>query len=194
MDELKELRDQMADMRRSLDNYSIINDRLMQTVMRERSKGLNWYVNAEIISIPFISLMFFGIFLSLHMSIWIPITVTVGCIVSTLFDLKTMKISKKKINSLSLRDLRAFLIRQKRMRTVQLAIELPLVIAMVTWFMLAYLENEVMFGNSASEGPAVWKYVTVAIMLAIVCVLVMVIYRKSQNVNDRMIEDIDSMT
>lgn len=194
MDELKELRDQMADMRRSLDNYSIINDRLMQTVMRERSKGLNWYVNAEIISIPFISLMFFGIFLSLHMSIWIPITVTVGCIVSTLFDLKTMKISKKKINSLSLRDLRAFLIRQKRMRTVQLAIELPLVIAMVTWFMLAYLENEVIFGNSASEGPAVWKYVTVAIMLAIVCVLVMVIYRKSQNVNDRMIEDIDSMT
>lgn len=194
MDELKELRDQMADMRRSLDNYSIINDRLMQTVMRERSKGLNWYVNAEIISIPFISLMFFGIFLSLHMSIWIPITVTVGCIVSTLFDLKTMKISKKKINSLSLRDLRAFLIRQKRMRTVQLAVELPLVIAMVTWFMLAYLENEVMFGNSASEGPAVWKYVTVAIMLAIVCVLVMVIYRKSQNVNDRMIEDIDSMT
>ena len=194
MDELKELRDQMADMRRSLDNYSIVNDRLMQTVMRERSKGLNWYVNAEIISIPFISLMFFGIFLSLHMSIWIPITVTVGCIVSTLFDLKTMKISKKKINSLSLRDLRAFLIRQKRMRTVQLAIELPLVIAMVTWFMLAYLENEVMFGNSASEGPAVWKYVTVAIMLAIVCVLVMVIYRKSQNVNDRMIEDIDSMT
>ncbi len=194
MDELKELRDQMADMRRSLDNYSIINDRLMQTVMRERSKGLNWYVNAEIISIPFISLMFFGIFLSLHMSIWIPITVTVGCIVSTLFDLKTMKISKKKINSLSLRDLRAFLIRQKRMRAIQLAIELPLAIAMVTWFMLAYMENEVMFGNSASEGPAVWKYVTVAIMLAIVCVLVMVIYRKSQNVNDRMIEDIDSMT
>ncbi len=194
MDELKELRDQMADMRRSLDNYSIINDRLMQTVMRERSKGLNWYVNAEIISIPFVCLMFFGMCFSLHMSIWIPITVTVGCIVSALFDLKTMKISKKKINSLSLRDLRAFLIRQKRMRAIQLAIELPLAIAMVTWFMLAYMENEVMFGNSASEGPAVWKYVTVAIMLAIVCVLVMVIYRKSQNVNDRMIEDIDSMT
>lgn len=129
MDELKELRDQMAAMRNDLNNYAIVNDRLMLTVMKQRSKGLNWYVNAELIFTPFLILFFFGICYALNMSVWLAITMSVACVISGLIDIKTMRLSSRLINSLSLRELRTYLIRQKRQHTIQLIVELPLCMA-----------------------------------------------------------------
>ena len=193
MDELKELRDQMAAMRSDLNNYAIVNDRLMQTVMRQRSKSLNWFVNAELIVTPF--LIFFGICYILHMSMWLAITMSVACIISGIIDLKTMRVSSKLINSLSLRDLRSYLIRQKRQRTIQMIIELPLCMAWLVWFMLDYFSNEVMFADLQKSAIFQWvKIIAIAITAIIAIIVIAVIFKKSQRVNDTMIEDIDLQT
>ena len=123
----------MAAMKSDLDKNAIVNDRLIQTVMKERSKGLNRFVNAEIISIPFTFLLFIVICYVMKLSIWIFVTMAIGVIVSTIVDIKTMKVSTRLINSLSLRDLRTYLIRQKRQRTIQLIVELPLGMAWLVW-------------------------------------------------------------
>lgn len=195
MDELKELRDQMAAMRSDLNNYAIVNDRLMQTVMRQRSKSLNWFVNAELIVTPFLILFFFGICYILHMSMWLAITMSVACIISGIIDLKTMRVSSKLINSLSLRDLRSYLIRQKRQRTIQMIIELPLCMAWLVWFMLDYFSNEVMFADLQESAIFQWvKIIAIAITAIIAIIVIAVIFKKSQRVNDTMIEDIDLQT
>lgn len=193
MDELKELRDQMAAMRSDLNNYAIVNDRLMNTVMRQRTKGLNWFVNAELILTPFLILFFFGICYALNMSVWLAITMSVACIVSGLADIKTMKVSSKLINSLSLRELRTYLIRQKRQRTLQLIIELPLCMAWLVWFMLSYFSNDVMFAEFSGSTIFFWvKIVGISFTTVLALVVIAVIFKKSQLVNDSMIEDIDS--
>lgn len=195
MDELKELRDQMAAMRSDLNNYAIVNDRLMQTVMRQRSKSLNWFVNAELIVTPFLILFFFGICYILHMSMWLAITMSVACIISGIIDLKTMRVSSKLINSLSLRDLRSYLIRQKRQRTIQMIIELPLCMAWLVWFMLDYFSNEVIFADLQKSAIFQWvKIIAIAITAIIAIIVIAVIFKKSQRVNDTMIEDIDLQT
>lgn len=195
MDELKELRDQMAAMRSDLNNYAIVNDRLMQTVMRQRSKSLNWFVNAELIVTPFLILFFFGICYILHMSMWLAVTMSVACIISGIIDLKTMRVSSKLINSLSLRDLRSYLIRQKRQRTIQMIIELPLCMAWLVWFMLDYFSNEVMFADLQKSAIFQWvKIIAIAITAIIAIIVIAVIFKKSQRVNDTMIEDIDLQT
>ena len=90
--------------------------------MKERSKGLGWLVNVEWIVTPFLCLFFFGLCYALDLSVWIAITMTVGCVASNIVDMKTVKVPTKLIGSLTLRDFRAYLLRQKRQRKIQMAV------------------------------------------------------------------------
>ncbi len=194
MDELDMLRDQMAAMKSDLDKNAIVNDRLMQTVMKERSKGLNRLVNAEIIFIPFLILFYIGICHVMKLSIWIAVTMAIGCIISMIIDLKTMKVSTRLINSLSLRDLRTYLIRQKRQRTIQLIVELPLAMAWLVWFLLSLLGNSMALRDMNDPTTVGWIKFAVIIATAIIALVVIIlVYRNSQRINDSMIKEIDSL-
>lgn len=194
MDEIKELREQMNAMRQSLDSYAIINDRLMKSVMKERSKDLNRLVIGEIIALPFIALFYFGICLALDMTIWLAIAATAGSILSTLVDVRTVKVPGRMVNGSSLRGLKEYLLKQKRMRTVQTAVELPLSIAWLVWFLLAFMSNDMMFGDLAGSETFAWvKYGTVGIAILLTLVSVCLIYRKIQNINNSIINEIDAM-
>lgn len=194
MDELDILRDQMAAMKSDLDKNAIVNDRLIQTVMKERSKGLNRLVNAEIIFIPFLILFYIGICHVMKLSIWIAVTMAIGCIISMIIDLKTMKVSTRLINSLSLRDLRTYLIRQKRQRTIQLIVELPLAMAWLVWFLLSLLGNSMALRDMNDPTTVGWIKFAVIIATAIIALVVIIlVYRNSQRINDSMIKEIDSL-
>ncbi len=192
MDETKDLREQMAAMKRSLDNYAIVNENLIATVMKNRTQGLNWFVNAELISTPFICLFFFGFCYAVGISVWIAVTISVACVMSVIVDIRTMKISSSLINRLNLNQLREFLIRQKRNRKLQIAIESPLMAAWIVWFVLSFLENEMMFGDIKGAEWFIWvKLVTVITMLIVSAIAVCVVFMKSQSVNNAMLGDID---
>lgn len=197
MDELDILRDQMAAMKSDLDKNAIVNDRLIQTVMKERSKGLNRFVNAEIISIPFTFLLFIVICYVMKLSIWIFVTMAIGVIVSTIVDIKTMKVSTRLINSLSLRDLRTYLIRQKRQRTIQLIVELPLGMAWLVWLLLSLFDNSMVLRDMRDlNDPATVGWIKFAIIMvtSIIALFAMImVYREAQNVNNSMIKEIDSL-
>ena len=194
MDEIKELREQMNAMRQSLDSYAIINDRLMKSVMKERSKDLNRLVIGEIIALPFIALFYFGICLALDMTIWLAIAATAGSILSTLVDVRTVKVPGRMVNGSSLRGLKEYLLKQIRMRAVQTAVELPLSIAWLVWFLLAFMSNDMMFGDLAGSETFAWvKYGTVGIAILLTLVSVCLIYRKIQNINNSIINEIDAM-
>lgn len=194
MDELDMLRDQMAAMKSDLDKNAIVNDRLIQTVMKERSKGINRFVNAEIISIPFTFLLFILICYVMKLSIWIFVTMAIGVIVSTIVDIKTIKVSTRLINSLSLRDLRTYLIRQKRQRTIQLIVELPLGMAWLVWFLLSLFDNSMVLRDMNDQATVGWiKFAIIMATSIIALFTTIMIYREAQNVNNSMIKEIDSL-
>lgn len=194
MNEIYELRQQMAAMKRSLDKYAIVNENLICTVLKKRSQGLNWFVNTEIIVLPVLCLFFFGLCSALHLSIWLAITMSVACVLSTIVDTKTMRVPKKLISEMNLSQLRTFLVRQKRYRTWQLIVELPLSAAWIVWFMLEYLSNDVMFETLKDSETFAWiKLIIIAVMLLLVTVIIMVLFKKSQGVNDAMLRDIEAI-
>ncbi len=194
MDEITELRQQMAEMKRSLDKYNIVNQNLIKTVMKKRTQGLNWIVNAEFILLPFISLFYLGLCAALDMSMWFAITCSVACLVSALVDIKTMKVSKNLINRLTLKELRIYLLKQKRSRKLQLAIEMPLMIVWLIWFLIAFFDNKKMFGDLVDSEIFMWiKIGIIAVTFIITLVVIMVLFSKSQKINDAIINDIDTI-
>lgn len=193
-DEIQQLREQMAAMKKSLDDYGIVNKQLIQTVMKGRTHGLNMFVNAELITVPFLCLFFFVLCNALNITMWLPTFTSVMMIVSAAFDLKTMRVSKSLINRLSLQDLRKYLVRQKRYRKLQLAIESPLIVVWIVWFMMSYLENDVMFGELKKSGSyALVEAIVIGAVMVISAIAIGVTYHLSQRVNDSMISDIDSI-
>ena len=118
----------------------------------------------------------------------------IGCIISMIIDLKTMKVSTRLINSLSLRDLRTYLIRQKRQRTIQLIVELPLAMAWLVWFLLSLLGNSMALRDMNDPTTVGWIKFAVIIATAIIALVVIIlVYRNSQRINDSMIKEIDSL-
>lgn len=193
MDEINELREQMAAMRKSLEDYQIVNKRLINTVMKKRSQGLSWFVNGEIIALPFICLALFGFCYALGMSVWIAVTMTVACIVSTIVDLKTMRVPADMINLLNMKDFRSFLVRQKRMRKLQLLIESPLCAAWIIWFIHSYFSHSSIFDELRRSEGYIWvEIAVVAFTVVVSAIVIAVIFLKSQEVNNSLISDIDS--
>lgn len=194
MDEITELRRQMAAMKQSLDNYTIVNKQLIRNVMSKRPQGLNWLVTTELITVPFLCVFFFGICIALHISIWIAITLTIACVIDTYLDTKTMRVPQKLISSLPLQELRKYLVRQKRNRKIQFLVMAPLCAAWILWFLLSYLHNDVIFHELRASEGFLWAEIAFVGGTLIICgIVITVIYLKSQRVNDAMINDIDSL-
>lgn len=189
MDELNELRNQMAAMKQSLENYSIVNQRLMRTVMKQRS-GWNNYVIAEIIGAPFLALLMIGLCSLIHISMWIAYTIIIAMILSTYVDWKsTMRILPADINSLSLMELKKKLQKQKYYRKIQLLVELPLSLAWAAWFLIEYLHQQDAFKNLSEVA---WgSVIFMVFMLALSAIVVIILYKKAQQTNDRIIDDIE---
>ena len=196
MDELNQLRDQMASMKSSLDKYSIVNKTLMRTVMRQRSNWLNGIVIAEIITVPILSEFFFGLCAACDLSIWIAITLAVALVASTVVDWKsTMWISSDAINSESLLSLRRRLEKQKHARLIQLVIELPLMLIWALWFYVEFFHmHDVVAGLTSGNADVIAKLIIIAIAFATSVAVVMWIYKRAQRTNDSMISDIDVLT
>lgn len=193
MDELKELRTQMAAMKHSLEEYNIVNNRLMRTVMKQRSGWMSNYVTAEIIAMPVLSLFIIAICHTMHMSMWIAYSIIIAMIPSTYIDWKsTMRISSDDINNLSLLELKRKLQKQKHYRKIQLLIELPFCVIWAGWFLIEYLHLRDAFkGHSEENASALGNIIFMLIMLALSVAVILIIYQVAQRTNDRIIEDID---
>ena len=193
MDELNELRNQMAAMKQSLENYSIVNQRLMRTVMKQRSGWMNNYVIAEIIGTPLLALLMIGLCRLMHISMWIAYTITIAMILSTYVDWKsTMRILPADINSLSLLDLKKKLQKQKYYRKIQLLVELPLSLAWAAWFLIEYLHLQDAFKNLSEGNALAWgSVIFMVFMLALSAIVAIILYKKAQQTNDRIIDDIE---
>lgn len=191
MDDFNEMRQQLASMKQSLDKYRIVNEKLLIKVMRQRSSWLNNYVAGEIIATPFIVFIMWGICELSQITPWVWISVSVAIAASVIVDFYTMKIRVNNIWRDNLMEFRSRLLQQKRLRRIQLIVELPLMMLWSIWFYAEYFRIEL---SGLTDGNAIaWFWVGFCILsIAFSAFIVLWIFRKAQRTNDSLIAEIES--
>lgn len=193
MEDHKYLREQMTLMKRSLDKYEIVNDRLMRTVMRQRSKWISNLFIIECITLPLLILFVLDLSEDLAISIWPSVALGVFGFISILFDYKTLRISPKMINDCNLLTLRTKLIQQKSWRSIQVAIELPMSLLWGIWFLLSFFHSEKLFDDLIDSRIFNWiQVISISVFIIVSIVVVLLLLRKLQQTNDSLIDDIDT--
>lgn len=193
MDEFEVMRRQLATMKQQLDSQQIINKELMRKVMKAKASWLNLLVKAELIALPFIYLLFVGICYAYGISQWYSFTFLICASIDTLFDLRTIRIPSRLFSSSSILDLRKFLIRQKRERFFQTTISGTCCVIWLILFVCAMTaSNSTLFPDNDLWEAALAGGLAGGIIGAIAGVIVIVVlYRKMQRTNDRILADID---
>ncbi len=195
MDELEEMRRQMATMKSQLDTQQIVNKRLMCKVMRNKASWMNLLVNAELIAFPFLYLLIVGLCEVLGISQWYSFTFLVFGSADALLDIRTVRIPGSLFSSSSILSLRKFLIRQKKERFIQTLIMGVLCVAWLSMFLFAIGTS----GNPLFLANGLWDAVKTGglfggiIGSVIAIIVVIMLYRKMQRTNDRIIADIDDL-
>ena len=188
MDELNILKEEMAALKRSLDKEKIVNDKLMRTVMRQKSSWLNTFVKVEFILLPILYLMFAGICAFFHVSQWYAVALLVLSLIDVLVDMRTFRISPKVFSTHSMLEVRRLLVKQKKERFIHLCVSFPLA---VIW--LIFTLNAI---ANATDPHATDHAINFAggiggLIGGIVGgIIVLVIYRKAQKTNDFIIDEI----
>ena len=187
MTQLDTLKQEMAELKRSLDKEQIVNDRLLRTVMRQKASWLNRFVISEFIIIPITYLIFAAICAFFHISQWFPATFLILGLLDAIADLRTFRISPKLFGTATMIEVRKMLVRQKKERLIHTCIATPLAIIWVILFCYALLNAS---DPLATDHTLNFASATGSIIGAIIgAIVVIIIYRKAQHTNDSLIED-----
>lgn len=191
MDELKELRKQVEELKGDLCRSRLINAELLRRVMSRDSSWTGRLLKAEIISFPLIVFLlavesaYFGV------SMWFVFAAALGIVVDVVVDFKTLRIRQRDILTLDMLSLRRKLMRQKTLRFRQFAVMLPLAIIWMVWFLYELFVKR-MLADVADAGVRM-TVATVSIgLIAVATVVVcLCIHRKLQHTNNELIARID---
>lgn len=188
MDELNILKEEMATLKRSLDKEKIVNDKLMRTVMKQKSSWLNTFVKVEFILLPILYLMFAGICAFFHVSQWYAVILLVLSLMDVLVDMRTFRISPKVFSTHSMLEVRRLLVKQKKERFIHLCISFPLAIV---WLILMLNAIANASDPHATDHAINFAGVIGGLMGGVAGgIVVLVIYRKAQKTNDFIIDEI----
>lgn len=188
MDELNILKEEMAALKRSLDKEKIVNDKLMRTVMRQKSSWLNTFVKVEFIMLPILYLMFAGICAYFHVSQWYAVALLVLSLIDVMVDMRTFRISPKVFSTYTMLEVRTLLLKQKKERFIHICVAFPLA---VVWLILMLNAIAKASDPHAMDHAINFAGVIGGLIGGIVGgIVVLVIYRKAQKTNDFIIDEI----
>ncbi|MDE6267304.1 MAG: hypothetical protein K2M07_08160 [Muribaculaceae bacterium] len=193
MDELNEMRRQMAAMKESLDKSQIVSKKLMMKIMKGKATALNRIVFWECVSLPFLFLMILGLCYIFHSSFWVAWCFLLLATADTLADFKTIRIGARKMSEYTLIELKQFIVRQKKLRRIQTIISSVVVILWLIWAYYEWFH----LGNLFNFNDDVFNIafsIIVGVSVIAALIVVIVIMKKLDNINDEMVADIDEYT
>lgn len=188
MDELNILKEEMAALKRNLDNEKIVNGKLLRTVMRQRASWLNRFVVSEFIMLPVLYLIFAGICAFFHISQWYAVTLLILSLLDVLFDMRTFRISPKVFSTHTMLEVRRMLTKQKKERFIHMCISLPLAIVWLILMLSAIAKAS--YPQASDHTLNLTGVIGGTIGGLIGGIIVFLIYRKAQRTNDFIINDI----
>lgn len=186
MDELKEMRSQLASMKQTLRNVELVNKGLLKRIISQKASSFNKIFLLECLSYPLLILALLGIAVGMHVNLWVVWVFLIGSSISLIFDYKYLRIPSKDLAVKSMMEIKADLIKQKKGRMVQNTIELPLSIAWMIWFFL-----EAFHPFSLSGNLRLFLLIFLVLMVVFTIFLVLFLLKKIEASADSIIEELD---
>lgn len=192
--ELELLRQQMNVLKEKLDAQEIVNDRLVAKSMRKEMSWIKKYIYVQFSLIPFVALIWVGVKYILGLSWWNYSFLMLICVVSVYIDyvVNVKALSNADYHKNNLIETARKLVKMKRQRTIQMIVEILLLILWLIWTFLevnSAQSTATGLRQSLLQGGIIGGYIGGVIGI----IVAFVIFYKMQRTNDRMIEQIDDM-
>lgn len=192
--ELELLRQQMNVLKEKLDAQEIVNDRLVAKSMRKEMSWIKKYIYVQFALIPFVALIWVGVKYILGLSWWNYSFLMLVCVISVYVDyvINVKALSNADYHKNNLIETARKLVKMKRQRTIQMIVEILLLILWLIWTFLevnSAQSTATGLRQSLLQGGIIGGYIGGVIGI----IVAFVIFYKMQRTNDRMIEQIDDM-
>lgn len=192
--ELELLRQQMNVLKEKLDAQEIVNDRLVAKSMRKEMSWIKKYIYVQFALIPFVALIWVGVKYILGLSWWNYSFLMLVCVISVYVDyvINVKALSNADYHKNNLIETARKLVKMKRQRTIQMIVEILLLILWLIWTILevnSAQSTAIGLRQSLLQGGIIGGYIGGVIGI----IVAFVIFYKMQRTNDRMIEQIDDM-
>lgn len=192
--ELELLRQQMNVLKEKLDAQEIVNDKIFAKSMRKEMSWIKKYIYVQFALIPFVALIWVGVKYILGLSWWNYSFLMLVCVISVYVDyvINVKALSNADYHKNNLIETARKLVKMKRQRTIQMIVEILLLILWLIWtFLEVNSAQSTATGLRLSllQGGIIGGYIGGVIGI----IVAFVIFYKMQRTNDRMIEQIDDM-
>ena len=192
--ELELLRQQMNVLKEKLDAQEIVNDRLVAKSMRKEMSWIKKYIYVQFALIPFVALIWVGVKYILGLSWWNYSFLMLVCVISVYVDyvINVKVLSNADYHKNNRIETARKLVKMKRQRTIQMIVEILLLILWLIWTFLevnSAQSTATGLRQSLLQGGIIGGYIGGVIGI----IVAFVIFYKMQRTNDRMIEQIDDM-
>ena len=192
--ELELLRQQMNVLKEKLDAQEIVNDKIFAKSMRKEMSWIKKYIYVQFALIPFVALIWVGVKYILGLSWWNYSFLMLMCVVFVYIDyvVNVKALSNADYHKNNLIETARKLVKMKRQRTIQMIVEILLLILWLIWtFLEVNSAQSTATGLRLSllQGGIIGGYIGGVIGI----IVAFVIFYKMQRTNDRMIEQIDDM-
>lgn len=189
--ELEQMREQMSIFKSRLDKQQIINEQLVRNSMGGKMSWIKNYVWGEIIIVPIFLLLFAPYHAKLGLSWWLFAFLAVGMVADVIGDLIINRIPKSQLLSGDLVETSQRLAKMKKQRTQWFIIGLIILLIWFVWFCA-----ELIIASKAAGDVAISYIVIGGAVIGIIVGLIFALYifRKMQNTNNQIIEQINQIT
>jgi hypothetical protein len=140
---LEQMKKQLSALKSKLDKETIVNDRLMRSIMNQKMKKINrerWIISSIILlGIPYCTWCFMFL---LNMSVWFTVVTDVFMLVALIYtylmhkDIKASELMKGNLIEVSRK-----MIKIKRMQANWLKFSIPFVVIWMAWFVIENLNG-----------------------------------------------------
>ena len=202
MMELEQMREQMQVLRNKLETQEIVNDKLVKNSIKSKMSWIKKLVYFELLSIPFIALMGYGLKEMFNLSWFCSASLVVLCAIDAVCDyrINVASLDLEKVEKHNLSDTLQKLIAMKQMRAKAFFIIMLLSIPLFMWVsieMWQYVSTitfrDDLYTHIVHTG-AYAGFVGGIIGFFVGIYISIRIYRKMQTTNDELIAQIEEFT
>lgn len=141
--ELEEMREQLSVLKEKLEKESIVNDRMMRTIMKQKVKSIKRYTRficiLAIFAIPYCTWAFMH---QMHMSVWFTAVTDIFLVLAVIYDYFIQKnIIANELMDDDLIDVKQKMISFKRKQADWLKIGIPFIVVWLGWFAFENMER-----------------------------------------------------
>lgn len=188
--ELELMRLQLGILKEKLSAQEVINHRLIREAMKKRLSWINWMLWSEIVALPFLTALYWGIVKDLDSAVWLMAYFLVCLVGDIVADYKINHIRPQDWAECELLDMSRRLVRMKKLRNRQAVIGFVLVVIWFAWALIEVFDTLPVSLLKYGIAVAVLTFLIFIVASLVGCTLILRAMNKSTDGVIRQIEEL----